>query len=292
MAQAENKWTVLGRWVWVAGPIVAITLFVAGRGSKAVSIETISRAVVADLTDPALSLLKLTYQDMPVDRVTTVTLELANIGTRPIERLDFERPLVIRFSDSNSLLAVTVGEKQPPNLDPRVEHDLSTVTIAPMLLNPGDRFRLTLHLRGGFSEPLIDARISGIPQIQRRELPELYRRQLVSAAVFGLLSIASYGYLAMFFFGPRRHLTIVPRIPGLVVTIILASVGVLLWGQLLGASHSTIYYVGAILPIIPAVFAAFWTDRRIRSEYEIVRKSNNTGPAELSTAEGVKDGNR
>jgi hypothetical protein len=275
MAQADNKWTTLARWVGLAGPIVAITLFFAGGQSKALSVETVSRATVADLTDPALSALKLTYQDAPVNQVTTVTLELANTGTRPIERVDFERPLAVHFADQKCLLAVTVGEKDPPNLDPQLVHDLSSATIAPMLLNPGDRFRLTLHLRGPFSEPTVDARISGIEHVTRGELHDYSFRQTVVLFVVGVLLLGCYGYLGTHF-SLKPSMAIVAGPGGLFISILLAVAGVLSVSPGIEWLFGPRYYglrpvLGVLLVVLVGVVLGHRSDRRIRARYQITR---------------------
>ena len=90
--------------------IVPILLFVLSRDSKELTVRTVSRAVVVDLTEPALASLKLTYNDIAVTRLTAATIEVSNSGSRPIERADFEREAVLRFSDSVPVLAARVAE--------------------------------------------------------------------------------------------------------------------------------------------------------------------------------------
>lgn len=85
---------------------------------------------------------------------------------------DYERRIELRFSGSESdpLLAVAVAQKNPDNLRPDVSSDNSKLTLKLMLLNPGDSFRLTVHLRGRFRPPIVDGRIAGLREISQAQV--------------------------------------------------------------------------------------------------------------------------
>jgi hypothetical protein len=160
-------WAAVSAVAGVVGIILLLHPFDLGRETKGLAVDTVSTAVLVDLSDPELSSLKLTYKDVSVSRLTVATIEVRNIGTRPIERDDFELPLVIRFKNPNDVLAVTLGQKTPQDLKPSISSDDRGITIAPLLLNPGDQFRITVQLRGDVNEPTVEARISGVPSISR-----------------------------------------------------------------------------------------------------------------------------
>ena len=201
MAWSENKWTVISGLATVLGVIVPVLLFVASRDSKELTVKTVSRAVVVDLTEPALGALKLTYHDSLVTRLTTATVEVSNSGNTPIERRDFERDLLIGFGDAAAILVARVSEEDPKDLRAQLDVGSSTVAIKPLLLNPGDRFRLTIHLQGDLGEPLVDGRISGVTAIQRREFVDSATKRVVLAVfagIFGAIGLAGYFYLGAF----------------------------------------------------------------------------------------------
>src|SRR5947208_281526 len=110
MAWSENKWTVISALGAVLGVVVPVLLFALSRDSKELTVRTVSRAVVVDLTEPALASLKLTYNDVAVTRLTAATLDVSNSGSRPIDRADFERDLVVRFFGAAPVLAARVAE--------------------------------------------------------------------------------------------------------------------------------------------------------------------------------------
>ena len=207
MVWTDKRLAALAAIGGIAGPLIGIALYMIARETKSVSVETISHATVADLTDPALSSLRLTFKGMPVDRVTTATIEIANTGSRPVEPADFERPFVIRFDNTYTvLMTAAVAEGNPPSLKPQIAHDASSVTVSPTLLNPGDRFRLTLHLRGVFMEPTVEARIAGIRDISRAVLREDVKRQRRMAVAY-LAAVASLA--AYFYFFPFVYFAVV-----------------------------------------------------------------------------------
>lgn len=216
---SANFWTIVGGLASVVGIFVAVALAmfdrqvrdIFGRDVKALKVETISVATVADLTDPMLAQLRLTFHDEPISRVVTASIEIGNVGGSPIEARDFERPLVLRFANGkSSLLAATVADRQPPNITPEVTVGLDVVSIAPLLLNAGDLFRLNVVLRDGFTEPSVDARIAGISQAVRSPLANqrTSRPRQIALVVASIGATLWYGYLGAFFsptaMGARR----------------------------------------------------------------------------------------
>lgn len=149
----NRKRLVISSLTAVAGLLMPLLLHILNRDSKELSVETVSRAILIDLSDPDLSSLKPTQRNVPVSRLTVATIEVRNSGTRPIEKADFERPLVLRFQDSSNVLVATLSDSTPQDLKPAINSDASGISVAPLLLNPGDRFRLTAQIRGGCFAP-------------------------------------------------------------------------------------------------------------------------------------------
>jgi hypothetical protein len=189
-----NKWSVISAVAAVAALLVPFFLYIIGHQSKDLSVATVSRAVLVNLSEGGS--VTLTYNGTSVSHLTATTIEVRNDGTRPIERSDFERPLLIRFPKSSSILAATLGEKEPVDLQPTVSLEAGAITIAPLLLNPGDRFRVTAQLLGDFDEPAIEARISGIRAISRQPFRDLSVKSPRPFATTGVLATCGYFYLA------------------------------------------------------------------------------------------------
>jgi hypothetical protein len=199
----DNKWTVVSAIAAVAGLFLPLIIFFIGRDIKELTVETVSRSVLVDLSNPLLSALKLTYNDVPVGKLTVATIELRNSGNRPIEQTDFERAINLRFPTPGNVLTATLSEKAPIDLMPKIVYDSNHISIDPLLLNPGDLFRITVQFRGDFSEPIVETRISNVPSITRKtyEGSNLYTRRALNGIfqiAFGIVGILTYFYFAMF----------------------------------------------------------------------------------------------
>jgi hypothetical protein len=137
----------------------------------------------------------LIYNGTPVSHLTATTIEVRNDGTTPIERSDFERPLLIKFPKSSLVLAATLGEKAPEDLQPVITLEAGAIAIAPLLLNPGDRFRVTAQLLGDFHEPAVEARISGIRAISRDDFRDSPSKSPWTLGTIAILGLCGYSYL-------------------------------------------------------------------------------------------------
>lgn len=228
----DSKWTAVSAIAAVASFLLPVIFFFTGRDTKELTVETVSHSVLVDLSNPALSSLKPTYNDVSVDRLTVATIEIRNTGTRPIERADFESPIVLRFNNALDVLAATLSEKKPGDLTPIITSDMNGISIAPLLLNPGDLFRLTIQIRGIFSEPAVDARISGVPSIARQIYPgtNFSRRSYIELGL-GLLALIAYLHVSAFVIAAlvrQRPFTALPYLESTSVLLVLGPAGALL----------------------------------------------------------------
>jgi len=208
MKNSGTTWTIISALAAVAALVIPIALFMAGRQSKALTLETISNANVADIRDPALAGLRLSYNDQPISHVSTTTIEVSNTGSQPIETRDFERPVVINYDKLTPILASTLTERVPNNLMPQLISGPSSITISPLLLNPGDRFRINIVIGGEFKEPEIDARLAGVSAISRRLLKSEHRSsKAVLLFIVGAITMLAYAYLGI------ASGAVLPRVP-------------------------------------------------------------------------------
>jgi hypothetical protein len=193
----DNKWAIISALATVAALVVALIPFLVGRDTKQLSVETITTAKVVDLSDPALSSLKLTYKDVEVSKLSSATIEIRNSGTRPIERTDFELPLVLRLPNTGDVFSATLSRQTPEYLAPVITSDGTTVSIAPLLLNPDDNFRLSIAIRGEINEPRVEARISGTT-ISRTTYPSDDNKWYLIAVIISAIAM-TYLYFYMAF---------------------------------------------------------------------------------------------
>lgn len=271
MQRTPNSWTIISAIAAVLALVIPIGLFMFSRERKALTIETVSSASVADLRDPGLSVLKLAYKDQPISQVTTATIAVSNTGTQPIEIRDFERPLVIKFSGPDSTLAVTLSEREPSNLMPEVTLGSSDVTISPLLLNPGDQFRLNIVLRGDFTEPLVDARLAGVRGVSPTMLKKERRGfPAIIMLIVGVAAISAYAYLGLFAnpLGGRR-IVLLPTWDALACVVIIAVAGAVLFVLALRSydpsNRSLILMITIVIVIMVMLVAIVRRNRVLRN---------------------------
>jgi hypothetical protein len=194
---------------------------------------------------------------------------------------DYERRIELRFSGSESdpLLAVAVAQKNPDNLRPDVSSDNSKLTLKPMLLNPGDSFRLTVHLRGRFRPPIIDGRIAGLREISQAQVGQSDSkndiRRTITDIGLGAAFAGIYAYLLFFGISPASTpLRLVPR-KALIIASVIAWIGSLrlLADPLVVDGQGFLPKVARIainLVAMLAVTPLLWRLRHLQHEYKIV----------------------
>lgn len=265
----DRKWTAVSAIAAILSLFLPLVLFSINRDTKELTVETVSNAILVDLSKPELSSVKLTYNDVPVSRLSVATIEFRNSGTRPIERADFELPIVLRFQDSVDVLAVTLSDKMPNDLSPVINSNMKGISVAPLLLNPGDQFRITVQLRGNFNEPTVEARISGVPSILRRMHPasDPSRRGFLLMGIGAVLTVF-YMYIAFFSIDTvllRRPITPLPLPENIGVIFFLAglsAVASITGAETFGLSKTQFFSGGIVFFIVAASVISPFARRR------------------------------
>ena len=270
----DSKWSVVSAIATIVSLFIPfIILYFSGRHTKELMVETVSISVPVDLSDPRLSSLKLTYKDTPVDRLTVATIEFSNTGSQSIEQRDFEHPVRLSFQKSVDVLAVTLSEKSPDDLNPKIIPDVNGISIAPLLLNPGDRFRITVQTRGLFVEPNVEARISGLTTVTRRLPHEPLLKSGYFQLAIGIIGLIAYGQVGSFaWVAARKRLpyTTLP-FPESALTVLTTLTTSLMCGLIglitLGSDPATIlswrYSFLLVLGFTLTAPFAYWRARRI-----------------------------
>lgn len=106
----------------------------------------------------------ITYDNKPVKRPHIFSARLVNIGNKPIETRDIEKPVLLRFK-SASVLDVKIKERIPSNILVNAAFEEDTVTLDHGLLNPGDNIAFEVLFDGDPGWPDASARISGINEL-------------------------------------------------------------------------------------------------------------------------------
>jgi hypothetical protein len=149
--------------------------------------------------------IKVIFAGQEISNLTAYSFEIENDGFAEIKAADFDKPLSVHVSAPDRILSARISDASPSDLPVQLEPKAPAdeVRIQPLLLNRGDRFRLTLLVddRGELRTRKLSARIQGVTEI-RYKLPSsarayfpIYRlllRQLVVLFLFILASVAGY----------------------------------------------------------------------------------------------------
>jgi hypothetical protein len=115
--------------------------------------------------------LEVQYEGEEVENFQMYWLIFENKGSIPIRKEDFEGPIRVELTEGTRMLTASLCCTEPSILDININMETETeaITIKPLLINPGDRFCLQIAGDGANQEPIVKARIAGIPRIEPTE---------------------------------------------------------------------------------------------------------------------------
>jgi hypothetical protein len=143
---------------------ITVALFLIARRRKNLSYMLSDTRVlgVHEAVNP--SRVEILFDGAPVADVRLVMITVNNSGNEPIKVDDFERPLRFGWEEPARILTAEVVEVSPETLQPTVKAGVNDIALEPLLLNPGDWFRIkTLINQAG--KLSVDARVVGVKRI-------------------------------------------------------------------------------------------------------------------------------
>ena len=180
----------------VAGVALPIVLFFFSRENKALTCETLTTTVVADVKAAGIPGLSLQYGDAAQDRISLFALRIVNSGNVAIDRSDFDGPIWFEPVGSGVILRAEGGQVDPSSLSPVVSRTAKgEAVVQPLLLNPGDRFEVKIVAGGNVQELVPRARVKGISEIGRVNpfVRQPSSRRPLTLLVLGVLGSFLYG---------------------------------------------------------------------------------------------------
>ena len=129
------------------------------------SVRLIATSSLQPLPSSEIYKIQMTVNGTQLANPHFTTFEVMNSGTKPILSSDFEGP--IEFSGGKGLEFVTarVDFTDPRDIPAAVSFNAEHVSIAPFLINPGDKIVFSTITSGIDPEISVKARIAGIRQI-------------------------------------------------------------------------------------------------------------------------------
>jgi|SRR5665213_60267 len=132
------------------------------------TVEVTSDIPILNIDSTFFDSLDVRYKGTRIATLRSVALKISNSGNRPILRVDFDAPITLRVP-GQILGTPQIEHRSPPDLGVVVkEMGPNTITILPLLLNPGDyfSFRLLVADVGGSDTPIYrSGRVVGVKQI-------------------------------------------------------------------------------------------------------------------------------
>jgi hypothetical protein len=184
----DSSWGFAGALISLVA--VAVGVWAVLREGKSLEVSIDEHQLVG-IKDDLGGKLHLLFEGVQKSEIWLVTVSFLKRGNKPVLPGDFDRPLTISLNNTNSeVLKISLRDVHPQQLTVEcTKSSPSAVTIAPLVLNSGDRFRVELlvsdYARSGVR---LDYRIAGVPEIVR--VNDFERKKFVPNWIFNLISMA------------------------------------------------------------------------------------------------------
>lgn len=200
----SGNWLEFGKW------IIPLIVSIVGVGvsfipqsnvyQKSLSYEVLSASEIRPPSSPALTDIKVSLGDQVLENIGITLVKLTNNGKLPINRGDFDSPIIIEVQADTQLLRSTVQSQSPENLNIEISQEKNTIFVKPMLLNPNDTFIVQLITTGSMLKPLVSSRISGVSDV-KQVVSSSQKPISISRTVIGFSLLLVYGIIGGCFAG-------------------------------------------------------------------------------------------
>jgi hypothetical protein len=184
-------------WQFVVGVLgIGVAIYSLQKPSKRFAFEIISRTTLLTVREELESKVQVLYDGSPVQSLTVFLVRVWNAGSEPIRSSDFERPLSFSAAAPAQILTVATAAVLPESLTPELVFEAHSLTLAPMLLNPGDSLTLKILVKDASASLKPDARIVGVTRLQAGDGAS---RRATTLAIVGMLTfLAGIGVAALY----------------------------------------------------------------------------------------------
>ena len=135
-----------------------------------------------------------------VQNIYLLIIKLINSGNFPITASDFEGPIKILFGKDDEILSGEITEKNPSNLDPKLDVTPDKLVLDPLLLNSGDYIIIKTLLTSYSGKIQINGRIAGVTDFQKVKESPLPVYMTIAGVVLTLTGF-SFAFFSNFALG-------------------------------------------------------------------------------------------
>jgi hypothetical protein len=158
----DPLWQFIGAIIAVLS--VVIVIYQTKR--KELSYWTIINTALLSIDSEIKDKIAILYEDKIVDDLQLIILRISNTGNTQIEKRDYERPLSFSFGEGSNIIAESVYEKDPENLEITYQKEVDKIIFDPILLNKKDEYSMKLFVGNFKGDIKLDCRISGVKDIK------------------------------------------------------------------------------------------------------------------------------
>ena len=179
---------------------IAYQQFIANK--KELEISIISNAPLVSIDEEYKNDLKIVYRGQEIKEAISTIVRVENSGNQPITAKDFNRPISFYFDQSSEIINANIIDSKPNNLGAKIVIEDNKAILNSILINPEDIINISL-LSSSPANLLMDARISGISNIEFKNLEEELKLFFKSRLLFQLI-VAIFTGIYLFFYALHK----------------------------------------------------------------------------------------
>ena len=194
----DPLWQFVGVVLGIFAIGASVAIYRLQKLNKRLAYEIISRTTLLTVREELENKVQVLYDGSTVRSLTVFLIRVWNAGSEPIRSSDFERPLSFSAIAPAQILTAVITVVLPESLMPELVFEAHSLTVAPMLLNPGDSLILKVLVKNASVSLKPHARIIGVTHVQKGDGAS---RRLAALAGVGMLMFFGGVAVAFFYIG-------------------------------------------------------------------------------------------
>lgn len=199
----DSIWDGVGGLIGIVGVIFAFYSYFKEKKIKKLSYQVLTDSTLITNFSNYDGKMKILFENEVLDDASIKLVKIVNNGKIPIHTNEFETPIFLRFGslDENKEVKIIYAEKEfsnPNNLNYSITINRNTVYLAPLLLNPNDEISIKVITSDGYFMG-VDARISGIKQIELIQSKDNDSKEVFYAVLAGIVVEIINTFLSFYF---------------------------------------------------------------------------------------------